>query len=213
MSSGCECKVGATAERYDLDGAETRYESLDDHLLARWTGEDGRKAAGYRTLTEWFNKRLLKRAYDDRGRETIGTRLDAEYDALTGDDDLLRGEVADDLAADGIDADQLRDDMVSWSTMRHHLSGCLDGEKATPTATTDWERGSIEIARDRTREKAESALRALGSKERLAGADDAEVDVQVLLSCPECQVRVPFDVALDRGYVCEEHSDSVSVAE
>lgn len=205
MAADGSCKVERVADRYDLDVPQSGYDSVDEYLQARWTGGDGRSPDGYRTLAEWFNKRLLKHVYDEHGRETVGLRVDGDYDALTGDDDLVRREVMDDLRGGGIDPDELCDDMISWSTLRHHLKGCLDGEKPTRTATTDWERESVRIAREHTAEKVAAALRSLDSKGDLPNAEAAEIDVQVQLSCPECPVRVPLAEAVSRGYVCPDH--------
>lgn len=205
MAADAGCKVDAVVDQYGLEPARAGYDAVDAYLEDRWTGADGRSPDGYRTLAEWFNKRLLKHVYDEHGRETVGRRLDGDYDALTGDDELLREEVLDDLRADGIDADALREDMVSWSTLRHHLKGCLDAEKAPERAATDWERESVRIARERTAEKVAEALRSLDAKDRLPNAERAEVDIQVQLSCPECPVRVPLSEALSRGYVCRDH--------
>lgn len=205
MADRRRCKVDRALEKYDLDTVITRYDTVDEYLLARWKGTDGREGEGYRPLTDWFNERLLKYVYDEAGRESLGTRLESEYAALTGDDDLLREEVADDLRADGIAADEILDDMVSWSTMRHHLKGCLDGEKARAASSSDWERESIRIARRMTLEKVHDALRSLDSKGKLPGGVDAETVVQIQVQCPHCHVRVPLDEALDRGYVCEAH--------
>lgn len=199
------CKVDDVIREYDLALGDDRAGTIDDHLLARWTGERGQEAQGYRTLTTWFNKRLLKRAYDRHGRSTMGTRLDSEYRALVGDDDIRRQEVLADLAADGLDGEALRDDMVSWSTMRHHLQGCLDGEKAAPSGG-DWERESIEVVRGGAVERLRKVLRSLDSKGAIEGADDAEVEVLVRLTCPECPTRVTLAEALERGVVCEAHS-------
>lgn len=205
MAPRQRCKVDHAVDEYPLDTVVTGNETVDEYLLTRWNGTDGRSADGYRPLTEWFNKRLLKYAYDENGRDTTGTRLDSEYEALTGEDELLKEEVADDLRATGVDVDTVLEDMVSWSTMRHHLKRCLDGEKQQTTATTDWERRSVDIARDQTIEKATQALGSLDTKGELSGGSAAEVIVQVQLQCPICHVRVPFDEALSRGYVCEEH--------
>jgi DNA-binding transcriptional ArsR family regulator len=205
MAAEGACKVDRVVEEYGLDPARADYDSVDGYLRARWTGSDGRSADGYRTLARWFNKRLLKHVYDTHGRETVGVRVDSEYDALTGDDGLAREEVLEDLRADGIDAAAVVDDMVSWSTLRHHLNDCLDAEKATTTATTDWERESVRIAQERTAEKVAEALRSLESKGDLPSADRAEVAVQVQLSCPECPVRVSLSEAVSRGYICRDH--------
>jgi len=205
MASGC--KVDRVVDRYDLAAVDPVYDSLAAGLLARWTGADGRTEMGYRSLTEWFNKRLLKRVYDDHGRETLGARLDGDYEVLRGDDDLARAELIEGLRTAGIDGDQLAADLVSWGTMRTHLQECLDGEKAPRTARTDWEVASVETAVAVAEEKTETAVAALAGKGRLAGGEAAEIDVAVSLACGDCPTRVPFAVALDRGYVCADHAE------
>ncbi|MDS0282700.1 rod-determining factor RdfA [Haloarcula onubensis] len=199
------CKVETLTDRYDLTVPGSGDQSLDEYLVTRWTGRDGRSADGYKSLTEWFNKRLLKALYADADRETLGVHLDREYELVTGEDDVERDELAAALAADGLDIERIERELISWSTMRHHLKGCLDAEKDTGEAATDWESNTVEVARQRTEEKAQSVLSSLASKARLADAESAEVDVQVKLGCPDCSVRVPFDEAVDRGYVCEQH--------
>lgn len=205
MGTRDECKVDRVTERRGLD--DPRYDTLDEGLLARWRGED-REAVGYRTLADQFNRRVLRGAYDANGRETLGDRVEHDYEALTGDDDLLRAEVEESLAADGIDVESLRADLVSWGTLRTHLNGCLDGEKPT-VEPTDWEREAVDRASEVAREKAAEALSALASKGDVDGGDAATVDVQVQVGCPDCPARAPIDVVLRRGYVCERHDRRV----
>ena len=200
------CKVDALIERHAPTVPDPGYESVDDYLVARWTGADGRAADGYKALTEWFNKRVLKRVYDSHGRDTVSVHLDREYEVITGDADVQRDELAADLAVDGLDIDDIETELVSWSTMRHHLKGCLEAEKDTSPAATDWEANTVQMARERAADKARSVLSSLSSKGRLRDADRAHVDVQVKLSCPDCSVRVPFEDAVERGYVCATHS-------
>lgn len=199
------CKLGIAIERYDLNETEVTYETIDDHLYARWVGRAGHSGEGYRSLTEWFNKRILERVYDDHGRDAIRPSLDAEYEVLTGDNDIARQELFNDLQADDIRGKHLLRGFVSWGTMRIHLKECLEGEKEQQQAETDWERRSVEIARERTREKADAALRSLASKGTLPQGDAAGVTVQVQLTCPECPTRIPFTKAVDRGFVCNQH--------
>lgn len=210
MNDSSRCKVDEVIEARGLGPSDRSFDTLDEQLLARWTGRAGRSSEGYRPLTEWFNERLLKRVYDERDRDALGVRLETEFEVLTGDDDLRRQELADDLAVAGIDADRLLDDMISWSTMRTHLNDCLDGEKESPTAETDWERESVDIARERTAEKVAEALRSLAGKGDIADGDAVDADVAVFLTCEECSTRVRFDVALEQGYVCERHADATT---
>lgn len=205
MSSEHTCKIEILTDRYDFDSMEVQYDSIDSRLLAQWRGDNNLEANGYRTLTEQFNQWLLRCVYDQNGRDTTANRVKNDYDALTGDDELLREEVIDDLHSDGIDAERVLADMISWSTMRTHLQDCLDGEKPTSEPTTDWERETVSVSRHVMANKVEEALRSLNSKGELPGANNADTNIQVLLSCPHCPTRIPFADALDRGFICKEH--------
>lgn len=211
MASGC--KVDRVMEGYGLVSADPVYDTLDEGLLARWTGAGERSAMGYRSLTEWFNKRLLTRVYDEHGRETLGARLDSDYEIMQDADDLVGAELIESLRADGIDGERLRSDLVSWGTMRTHLQECLDGHKEDEPARTDWEAASVEKAVDVAAEKTATAISALAAKGELAGGDTAGIEVQIQLSCEACPTRVPLDVAVDRGYVCAEHATQHSAPE
>jgi len=206
MTSDTSCKIDGVIDRYDLESADPIYDTINEGLLARWTGAGKRTAMGYRSLTEWFNKRLLKTVYDNHGRETLGARLDSDYEVLRSDDDLVGEEVVESLRVDGIDSDRLERDLVSWGTMRTHLKECLNGHKESQTASTNWEKESIRKVIEVAEEKTESAISALANKGTLAGGETAGIEVQIQLSCQSCPTRVPFDVALERGYVCAEHN-------
>jgi hypothetical protein len=199
------CKVDTIIERYGLSAPDLEYASIDDYLIARWTGTDGYESDGYQALTTWFNKRVLKRVYEQQGRETLSVRLESEYEVLTGDDELGREELAADLATDGLSVDELREEFVSWSTMRRHLNDCLEASKERRQSTSNWELDSVDFARNKTVEKTNAALKSLATKNQLPDADKANIEVQVKLSCPECPTRVPIEDALERGYVCSEH--------
>lgn len=207
MTNDSGCKVEAVISRYDLDDVELQYASVDDHLRARWTGEGPRQAEGYRTLAAWFNKRVLKRAYDRNGRTGSPSRLEHDYDVLTGDDAFQTEELKGELAADGVDVDELLGSFVSWGTIRNHLKNCLEAEKPTSEASTDWELRSVDIATDTVERKVEAAIQSLASKDELEQGNEADVAVQVQLSCPDCHTRVPFEEAIERGFICPVHRE------
>jgi len=202
------CKVCSVIRRYELTAPD--HESFDEALVARWKGTDGHTERGYRPLTEWFNKYLLRTEYDRCGRETLGNRIQSDFDGLTGDDELVRQEISADIAADGIDVDQLRSDMVSWGTMRRHLTECLDKSKPQSISESGWEYDALAKTHDIAAEKASNALSSLETKGELAGYDAAAVEVDVQLRCEECETLVPLDVALDQGYVCQQHNQSAA---
>ena len=152
------CKVDSLTERYNLSSPDPDHGTLDEYLLARWTGEGGTPSEGYQSLTHRFNQQLLGRLYEHHDRDATSIRLESEYEALTGNKNLRYEEVAADLASDGIEAEMVRETLISWSTMRRHLQNCLEGEKISPSSTTDWELNSIALAQKRTEEKVSAAL-------------------------------------------------------
>ena len=212
MENGTGCKIDALVERHGLEPPEPGFDSFDDYLLARWTGRSGRPSEGYQSLTDYINRRLQKQVYEANGRDTLATQLESEYEVLTGDDDLLRRELMDDLSADGIDAERLTGEFVSRSTTRRHLKDCLDGEKAVTEAETDWERQSIEIALNQAEDKTRKALRSLSSKDEFLDLEDVAIEIDVNIACSECPTRIPLKEALDRGYVCPTHHETPSEA-
>lgn len=200
------CKIDAVIRKYDLGVSQPGYDGINAYLLQRWTGRDEKPSEGYRSLTEWFNKRLLKHIYDEHNRETTGIRIESEYETLQSGDELTKQELKDDLRATGIDVEAVESSLVSWSTMRHHLNDCLDGTKAPAEATSEWEIESVRIASKRTEEKASEALRSLVAKGEITDGKDADITVDIQLSCSECHVRTPFSDAVKRGYICQEHA-------
>lgn len=205
MVEAC-CKVGAAIEAYDLP-VPPGSSSIDEHLVDRWTGADDRSSVGYRTLTDWFNRRLLRAAYLANDRSATETRIEGEYAALVGDDELRREEVIADLESDGIDGEALANTLVSRSTMSRHLTRCLGADKPSSSEASDgeWEREKIQHGRRVFQKGVSEALRSLSNKDVLPGADGAELELPVLLSCPDCATRIPLRTALDRGYVCADH--------
>ena len=133
------CKVDSLTERYDLSSPDPDYETLDEYLLTQWTGADGTGSEGYQSLTHRFNQQLLSRLYEQHDRDATNIRLESEYNVLRGEKDLKYEEVAADLASDEINAETVRETLISWSTMRRHLQNCLDGEKNRSSSTTEWE--------------------------------------------------------------------------
>lgn len=209
MGDAC-CKVGRVAAARNLD-RRSPTESLDEYLVARWLGRDEFPETGLRPLTDWFNEQLLKDAYAANGRSTTETRIESEYEALRGDDDIARGEVVDDLRTDGIDGEALASDFVSKSSLQRHLTNCLDAKKHTESRReSNWEEDRVEFASTVASDNVEGALRSLENKGELPGATEAVVDVPVYLRCPECNTRVRFLTAKERGYVCKEHLGAAS---
>lgn len=204
MTDSC-CKVGTVIRTRDLDRRSAE-KGVNEYLHRRWVGRDGYSETGLRPLTDWFNKQLLKREFATNGRSATETRIESEYNALRSNDEIRRGEVVDDLKTDGIDGDDLVDDFISKSTLQRHLTNCLDVEKRTEgRSERNWEQKRVEYVQETIGENVEGALRSLENRGRLPGATAATVEIPVILRCPECNTRVRFKTAKERGYICSEH--------
>lgn len=201
------CKVGTVIERYDLQHGFEGTE-LDAYLLARWLGEDDYAATGLRPLTDWFNRKLLKTVYNEHGRNALDTRVQSDYEALSGEDSKIA--VVDDLAVDGIDGEQLQSDFVSSTTLYRHFTDCLGVTKAKETSgpDSDWEREKIDYARETVQTNVEDSLRSLENKGRLPRGSEATIKTEIVLGCPDCTTQVSVERAIDRGYICEDHAET-----
>lgn len=178
--TGCDCKVGRVADRYDLSDA-------DHELRTRWQGEGGEKHS-LRKLETYLNRRVLEAALREAGVETLHGEVENLYDLLTGDgtSEAARVEARQRLERDGVDIEQVERDFVSHQSIHTHLRECLDvnhdpGEGATV------ERGSSTVYALRNRTETVTA----GTLERLrdSGAldlDAFDVYVDVRVACEEC---------------------------
>jgi len=203
------CKVDRIRAAHDITPPGRYQGDLDSYLVARWTGEGETEAAGVRTLSEWFNKQVLKTIYRANGRPDSSIRLDSDYEALQGNGvpDHERAELLSELADDGIDGEATTEQFIGKSTLSRHLKECLDATKETPSSETEWEIDRVRVATNTYRSHLESALQSLGNKDRIRGVDAAELQVQSYLSCPECPTRVTVERAYEQGYVCADHHD------
>jgi hypothetical protein len=199
------CKVGRVADKHDLSTAVLDMD-INKGLLDRWLGRGEYPETAVRPLATWFNQNILKTVYREHGREALEHQLENDYEALTSDENnSQRLSVERSLEEDGIDPEELVGDFISSSTLYRHLTECLDGSKERKEAETDWEKTKVSFAKDKAADQVGDALRSWENKEKLPGATDAEVDVSIHLSCPECSTSVPLSVARQRGYICDEH--------
>lgn len=203
------CKVGTAIDKYDLEHSVVG-DDLNQYMLARWLGEHEHPETGLRPLTDWLNQNILKAVYTDHGRNTLDSRIEADFEALTSDDDdEQRLAIIDDLASAGIDGEQLLDDFVSSTTLYRHFTTCLGEEKTRNVrgddAAAEGAMERIRYARDNAKGHMRTNLKALENRRKLPHATDAEISIPILLGCPVCSTQVHLERALERGYICEEH--------
>lgn len=203
------CKVDRVRGSFDLSPPIRADEGLDQYLVNRWVGEDSSEAAGLRTLTEWFNKQLLKKVYREHGRSDSSVRIDSDYNALQGSEipEHEQEELISELADDGIDGEAIKEEFISKSTLSRHLKNCLGASKQTPKSETEWEIDRIEVATNTYRSHLESALQSLDNKKEIDGLEDSTLQIQRYLSCSKCPTRVTVETAYEQGYVCSDHRD------
>jgi len=204
------CKVGRLSAEYTLQhGVEGR--SFDRYLVDRWLGRRDYTATGLRPLSKALNHKLLKTVYNEHGRNTLETRVKSDYEVLADGDES--SVLIDDLDSDGIDGRKLRREFVSATTLYRHFTDCLDESKsdgdATDDSESDWESDKVDYARDILRRNVSESLRSMANKGRLPEADTAQIKTEVILGCPKCATQVSFRRAVDRGYVCAEHTSAV----
>jgi len=205
------CKVGKVLTRYDLEHGIGDGD-VEQHLLARWRGEGKYSETGLRPLKDWLNKQLLKSVYTEYDRSTLGNRIDADYDALSGAEPDFA--LLDDLEMSGIDGKQLRADFLSTTTLYRHFTSCLSATKSTQPSDSlgesAWEAEKVDYATEIVERNVEESLRSLENKDRLPEASRAEIKTEIVLGCPECATQVSFERAVGRGYVCGDHMASDS---
>lgn len=200
------CKVGKVLTRYELEHC-IGHGDIEQHLLARWRGDGKYSETGVRPLKDWLNIQLLKSVYTENDLRTLGNRIEADYDALSGDNPDFA--LLNDLEMNGIDGEQLKADFVSTTTLYRHFTNCLAATKSTQssdsTGESAWEAEKVDYATDIVERSLKESLRSLENKNRVPEASRAEVKTEIVLRCPDCATQVSFERAVGRGYVCQDH--------
>lgn len=193
-----ESKVERVSDKYDLP-------SIDDELEARWTRTTDRYSL--RDLTEYFNVRVLESAMTAAGMTALEGDAENMYRILT-DDDVSRAnrtQAERHLERNGIDADELTSDFVSYQTINRHLKNVLDVEYSGEDESVDPEAAAQRIFALQNRSKAvtENTIEQLRS-----GGDVADGDFQVLVdisvTCYRCGQQMSVRRFIDEnGCSCE----------
>jgi hypothetical protein len=171
--------------------------------------------ASYRSLTEYFNTRLLQRAVEESGLDDAGSSLwtlfsddfvEQLHAVLTDDSgsDSKRAEVRARLQNAGIDTDRLEGAFVSHVTMGTHLVNCLDLDpSSTNPRDVEDSVSVIQWARNRATEVIDAAVCQLRRDEAIR-TGTLDVEILVYVTCSDCGDTMPFQRLLDeRRCRCE----------
>jgi len=154
---------------------------------------------GHRRLADWLNVTLLRNEMERVGLPGGGEGR-SRYDRLT-DEDTGTG-VADLLRQEGVAADELRDDFVSYSVVRTHLRDCLDEHREAAPAS-DQEVDRLEQLEADATTGAADAVHSLVNEGKLTAGGDIEPDVTICVTCSDCGLIVPAIDALVLGTFCD----------
>lgn len=187
-------KVARLISEYDLDGFGDRLERL-------WTADDERRKS-LRDLADLFNRELLESAMTSAGMSTIDGEVSNLYRLLT-DDDVssgMRTEARARLERNGVDADRLERDFVTYQAIRSYLTEYRDAEYEPSSEAEQVEKvlESVRRLRARLRSITEGGLDRLRSTDRITlGEFRLFIDVDVL--CEDCGAQYSVVDLLERG--------------
>lgn len=209
MTSNYCCKVSRVTSEYNLS-THIFADDINVVLQDKWLGEGMQPNTALRPLTDWFNQKLLTSIYAEHDRKTVEPQVEADYDAIVGDDEDRRQLILEDIAQDGIDANKLDDDLISTSSLYRHLTQCLDVNKETKRgrSDTDWEKEKISYAKQLATDRAEDVLQSWENKGELPEATAGTVSVDIYVECPICSKRSSILQAHNQGYICDEHMNT-----
>lgn len=193
------CKLDRIADEYGLT-------SIDDELRRAKTN-----GASLRELETVVNHRLLKQVFLDAGSPLLPGEAETLYELLT-DSEVSKGteiQLQNRLETEGIDAESLVADFVSYQTVRTHLRECLDVDTASQQQVAlDTERKTIFGVLGRTEQIVQDSV------DRLATADELEtgaleVAVTARVTCEQCGHSYSLDELLSQqSCACDTQSNN-----
>jgi hypothetical protein len=191
-SPGKRSKVAKVIGEYDLTGIGAEMERL-------WTAQDEERMS-LRTLADYFNTELLKQATANQGMQHQRGDVENLYRLLT-DDGVSEGDqlrTRRRLERKGVDVDALRDNFVTYQSIRTYLKEYRDAEyTGTETDRISTELQNIQQLRGRTTAVTESKLEQLrNAGDVVLGEFQTLVDINVY--CEDCGTQVEIDELLDR---------------
>lgn len=177
-------KVERAIAEYDLVGIGEEMERL-------WSG-DGTEQMSLRELAEFFNEELLRREMEEADVQMLAGECENTYTLLVDDDQQTadRTRAVRRLEREGVDVDQLRNDFVSYQSIRRYLTESRDVEyerdEASRLANTETH---LQQLRTRTLRVTESKITRLNEADDIEISDEFRTTVDIRVYCPDCGAR------------------------
>ncbi|ELZ96971.1 hypothetical protein C440_04318 [Haloferax mucosum ATCC BAA-1512] len=195
-------KIERIADRYGISG-------LGDDIVAAWLGE-GREQRSLRELEGDVNRRLIRAALDEAGAHVLDGEVDNFYRLLTSDDVTAgsRTEARNTLREKGVDIDQLEADIISYQSVYNYLKRHRNVERDTDDDEPAAESGlnTIRKLRSRLRTVTIDVIDRLVKAQAVA-IGEYEVDVDIRVTCTDCETRLTPTALLSSGHCNCEHED------
>lgn len=193
-------KIERIADRYGLEG-------LGDELVDRWLG-DGFESQSLRELADLVNRRLIEAALSAAGTHVLDGEVENFYRLLTDDDVTsgMRTDARNSLERKGVDVDQLESDIVSYQSVYNYLTRHRDVSKPADGADESSAGADVESV-NKLKSRLRTVLSGIVDKWVRRGAvsiDDYDVEVDVRITCPRCDVRMtPAELYEAGGCDCQ----------
>lgn len=187
--NGGGCKVDRVSQKYGLDDTDEVLKDLQ------------KEGTSLRDLETQYNQRVLESALREAGVDVLQGEVENLYRLFTGDDVSagMRVEARSRLEQHGIDPESVRDDFVSYQTIRTHLRECLavDTERES-TVTPTGAKNTVFKLLSRTESVTERTIERLRSSGYLhVGAVDVTLSLRI--ACTDCGKEYTFSRLLERG--------------
>ncbi|WP_251342550.1 rod-determining factor RdfA [Haloplanus halophilus] len=191
MAEGGGCKIEDVCARRGLS-------TLPERLVRR------RRAAGdsLRDLERFFNRELLAAAMRAAGMELLDDEAANVYRLLTDDgvSDAARTEATDRLTRAGVDVQALREDFVTYGTVRTHLRECagVDTARASEPVDAGSVTDTVFALFGRTEAVTERELSRLAETEALE-TGPLSVSLAARVTCESCGEEYRLLSLVERG--------------
>lgn len=188
------CKVGRGIDRYGLA-------SMDERLASRWGGRRDERV-GLRDLAAYYNRSVLRAGMQEAGLDPLRGEVEDLYDRLLVSDPTERTRIRarSRLERADVDAESLRRDFVSHTTVGTHLKECLGVEP--PTASERDGRETVEDRVSKLQHRSEAVVQDSIDHLRDVGAVSAppvDVFASTTVVCSGCGTQYDVLRFIERG--------------